>query len=510
MSEDIQTETHWYKYFYNESSKRFFFSIDEVVACYGLIGFFDTNEYVSMLNEKMGLNIDKVENVDNQDQKVDYTEYMITDANHFGKNLINRLFTGDAKKGIAQKISDQLKEYSLNMINVKKTRDLDSELERICSYIYCFSLSSDHTQFLDDARLVPDDSKKINDFTVYKIVKSSILGKGNQGVIYRCIVDNIVGDRSVLTYDCITKKIVYTDEDEYSRNREAHILKYIKEKGNCDDIIKYIDSFCNPGDPTVFYIVSELAKCEELANMIKNNLTFEESLVILEKLVKALKCIHNDNVVHRDIKPNNIIVAYNCEKNIPVHERMNLSLLDKSIKIKILDLGLACLTDKDIHPPYNDFICDVDQVGTMPYFPPPINIDLENSSIKETTDLQRKADVASLGYTMTDIFYVLKDNERDTTYRFVWSYDTYEQQYEFRYPEYDNFKSDLWNLITKMILKASRKEIIDIDSVLYKVSEIRQKLERLKERKRKLKTLYTTNKRKYINLDENSRISTNR
>ncbi|VBB19069.1 serine/threonine protein kinase [Yasminevirus sp. GU-2018] len=498
---DQQTEQHWYKYYYDELSGRFFFSIDEVVACYGIIGFFDVNNYISLLNDKMGVYINNVKPVADQNQKVDYTDYVMTDESNHGKNLINRLFTSDAKKGLVQKISEQLQEYSLNMIEAQKTRQLDAELQKISSYIYCFNLSSEQKTYLEDHTSVPDDSAKINKFTVYKVIKSSMLGKGGQGVVYKCVANNFVGDKSAETYDCIAKMIVYKNIDAYSKNKEAHVLKYITEKGNCSDVIQYIDSFCSPGDPETFYIISEFAKCEELIVMIKNGLTFEESLVMAEKLANALKCMNTDYVTHRDIKPNNVIVAYNCEKNIPESERKDLSLLNQRIKIKVLDLGLGCVTNKETPPPYDGLDCDTEQVGTLPYFPPPVrDEDIENSSLEEITELHGKGDVASLGYTLVDLFYALVDNDIDINHRFMWSYETYGKNYKYRYPEYENLRSDIWDLISKMITKDTRKDVLDINGALAGLSGIKTKLQSIKSQKGGYKKLYAINKMNYSQL----------
>lgn len=59
------------------------------------------------------------------------------------------------------------------------------------------------------------------------------------------------------------------------------------------------------------YIVMEYVKGKTLKEVIrsKNRLEVEESVDIAMQIAKALQCAHRNNIIHRDIKPHNILVT---------------------------------------------------------------------------------------------------------------------------------------------------------------------------------------------------------
>lgn len=55
----------------------------------------------------------------------------------------------------------------------------------------------------------------------------------------------------------------------------------------------------------------------------------EHSLIVLYNLLSALKLIHSSNVMHRDLKPNNVLINHQCQ-------------------VKICDFGLARTFQEDL------------------------------------------------------------------------------------------------------------------------------------------------------------------
>src|SRR5690606_29043207 len=74
----------------------------------------------------------------------------------------------------------------------------------------------------------------------------------------------------------------------------------------------------------IFYIVMEYVDGETLKDYVKKHgkLSVEETIDIMEQLTSAIQYAHENGLIHRDIKPQNI-------------------LIDRSGKIKVTDFGIA-------------------------------------------------------------------------------------------------------------------------------------------------------------------------
>ncbi|CAD5111339.1 DgyrCDS653 [Dimorphilus gyrociliatus] len=125
------------------------------------------------------------------------------------------------------------------------------------------------------------------------------------------------------------------------------------------------------------YIQTELC-CGNLNNWIENRTIYQSynyqiELGIFKDLLKALEYLHNKNILHRDIKPNNV---FTVEKS-------------KEVKVKLGDFGLA----RELHE------CDDESkltsaVGTQPYAAPEI----------ETGKYNFSSDIFSLGIIAVRLF----------------------------------------------------------------------------------------------------------
>lgn len=93
-----------------------------------------------------------------------------------------------------------------------------------------------------------------------------------------------------------------TSDEIYNISREALYLESFKHK----NIIKFINSFIYDNH---FYTVMEYARGGELNIYLseKRYLSESESKRIFKQLHDAVKYIHSKNVIHRDLKPNNIL-----------------------------------------------------------------------------------------------------------------------------------------------------------------------------------------------------------
>lgn len=93
-----------------------------------------------------------------------------------------------------------------------------------------------------------------------------------------------------------------TAEEIYNISREAILLESLKHR----NIIKFINSFTYENE---FYTVMQYARGGELGNYLRRKqiLSEWESRRIFKQLHEAVRYIHSRNVVHRDLKPNNIL-----------------------------------------------------------------------------------------------------------------------------------------------------------------------------------------------------------
>lgn len=168
--------------------------------------------------------------------------------------------------------------------------------------------------------------------------------------------------------DIIVKKYIKFHQNDFED--EQLCLRELKDI--CENyVVCYMDAFTHDNN---FYIVMENLKgYVTMSNWIKGTHTPEKIKIIMELLKKALENIHKKNVVHRDLKPDNIMIDDNLDK------------------VKIIDFGLSCFNR-----------CEYTQtVGTPQYIPPPRPND------KKETDMEyyKKSDYWSLGLSLMEIIF---------------------------------------------------------------------------------------------------------
>lgn len=155
---------------------------------------------------------------------------------------------------------------------------------------------------------------------------SKILGSGTYGCV------KVIDGNAVKTV---------TDSSEAEIQQEAELLKqcYLL---NSEFFVKLIS--CDPSQGT---ITMELA-WGDLAKLCKSKVKYDEPTMrrIVKQLVSALKYLHEANVVHADLKPENIMVTYGD---------------DGQMMVKVGDFGQAFIPPLD---PYDEQLR-----GTAEYFP---------------------------------------------------------------------------------------------------------------------------------------------
>ena len=158
----------------------------------------------------------------------------------------------------------------------------------------------------------------------YELV--SKLGKGAGGTVYKAIrkSDN----------KTIALKIIDALPDSTSYKNAIQEIKVLKEIAgpNCHpNLACYYDHSYDPVKGEI-YIEMEFIDGETLFDFakkyrdehpMKNYLLYKYLLLILKDILKGLLYIHDKNVLHNDIKPENIMI-------------------DKNLVPKLVDFGLSC------------------------------------------------------------------------------------------------------------------------------------------------------------------------
>ena len=142
-------------------------------------------------------------------------------------------------------------------------------------------------------------------------------------------------------------------------------------------------------DGDIHYLVMEYVEGQTLKEFIISNgpLTPEQALPIMQQLVSAISNAHYNGIVHRDIKPQNI-------------------LMDHDGNVKITDFGIAMALSATAHTKTNSVF------GTVHYLSP------EQARGGMAT---KKSDIYSLGI----VFYELLTGEI-TIFRRIGSFHRFE------------------------------------------------------------------------------------
>lgn len=146
----------------------------------------------------------------------------------------------------------------------------------------------------------------------YKIL--SVLGKGGDSTVYQAV--NITSNNE----DKVALKILKLKKnaENFTRQfeREIHELKRLDHP----NIVKLVDHGRVEG---IFYVATEFIKGRSLGDIIKDSPLTEETAVDLAlQVAEVLEYMNNFGIIHRDIKPDNILIS-------------NIG------EVKIVDFGLA-------------------------------------------------------------------------------------------------------------------------------------------------------------------------
>jgi serine/threonine-protein kinase len=155
----------------------------------------------------------------------------------------------------------------------------------------------------------------------YRVLE--LLGKGGMGYVFRA--EHIKLGREVAL------KLLRSD---YARRRDA-VARFFQEARTVNRVrhrnIVDVTDFVELDDGTTF-IIMELLSGQSLGKWARTGIDMPRALAVLVQICDGLSAAHQVSVVHRDLKPDNIIV-------IPTSDGAEL--------VKLLDFGVAKLLNRD-------------------------------------------------------------------------------------------------------------------------------------------------------------------
>lgn len=204
----------------------------------------------------------------------------------------------------------------------------------------------------------------------YKLAE--LLGKGGMGYVFRA--EHVKLGREVAL------KLLRGD---YAKRRDA-VLRFFQEAKTVNRVrhrnIVDVTDFVELPDGTTF-IIMELLRGQSLGKWARTGVDLPRALAVLVQICDGLGAAHAVGVVHRDLKPDNVIV-------VPTSDGAEL--------VKLLDFGVAKLVNREDHDDDLGFQTAAGSViGTPAYMSP------EQAG---GMSVDHRSDIYSLGAIMYELF----------------------------------------------------------------------------------------------------------
>mmetsp|Transcript_62258 Transcript_62258/g.148585 ORF Transcript_62258/g.148585 Transcript_62258/m.148585 type:complete len:411 (+) Transcript_62258:101-1333(+) len=168
----------------------------------------------------------------------------------------------------------------------------------------------------------------------YKVLE--LIGQGAYGVVCAARDESLQDDVAIKKIENVFEHITFTKRTL----REMRILRHLQHENVCN-----VYNIFTPGTKYDFqdiYVVSGLMETN-LALILKTSqeVSEEHCKFFLYQIFRGMKYVHSAQVIHRDLKPRNLLVNGNCD-------------------LRICDFGLARVKFKDesfLLSPMTEYVC---------------------------------------------------------------------------------------------------------------------------------------------------------
>ena len=295
----------------------------------------------------------------------------------------------------------------------------------------------------------------------YKIL--GIIAKGGMGIVYKAI------HPSLKRYVIIKKLTARGKSGNAERfKKEAQILLDLQSPY----IVHLFDYFTEAG---YRYMVEELVDGLALDNLIKKqtSLTCPIAMLFMQDACFALKYAHSKDIVHRDIKPGNILIS-------------------KRGEIKLADFGIA----SDSEEKENNLTQTGVALGTPAYMPP--------EQFEDSANVDNRADIYALGIMLYEMVTGTKP------YPGTFSIETLNIIKKGKYISPRKIDKTIppkiAKLINKMIKPKAKNRYQNIDSVLKEVKKYLKHYDTHELRVQIAKAVLAKNTYEFKNLEPKDKI----
>lgn len=223
-----------------------------------------------------------------------------------------------------------------------------------------------------------------------RYIVGEVVGAGGFGIVYKAWdtkLETIVAVKEFFISRLVTraeglKNVIISknskDEFDYRKERFLAEAKNMAKFGSHRSIPNVFEFF---EENNTAYIVMELLRgmaLNDYLNQMGGKIDVDFAIVIATEVGKALSSLHAENIIHRDVAPDNIFIC-----------------TGKEIKIKLMDLGAAKLADSTD---------DVIDIILKPGYSPPEQYD-------NTKNIGPWTDIYALGATLYMMLTGVKPDE---------------------------------------------------------------------------------------------------
>lgn len=165
----------------------------------------------------------------------------------------------------------------------------------------------------------PKEMKIYSDFES-KYTKRNYINGGTYGKVYKCCRK---GDNETTEYAVKVQHVCFEDHSYLRTLTEAQIWNTLEHK----NIVQLYECFLQND---IFYFVMELVPGDNLFDEILKKSTYTETnaCLYMKQILSALAYLHVNGIIHRDVKPDNIMLYQDTQK------------ASNSV-VKLVDFGLA-------------------------------------------------------------------------------------------------------------------------------------------------------------------------